>query len=183
MRRVLVAGLLLALGVPDPAQAELAAGNASRADGWLVRASAEGRGLGAVEHSITQPRGARPNEARPWLQHELVLRNSGRTAITFADTRTARLLPGLVVADEGCGYSLRPLSPVCLAYLEILTLEPGQSTTRTITLWKGLPQMASLEAGRYVFTQNLRFRRGHVAPGRRGGRAPTVQIVYRIAAG
>jgi hypothetical protein len=176
----LFVGVLLALAAPRMAAAELALGSSSVDDGWVVRVSLEAPSLGPVEVSLTQPRPAPVNEARSWLEHELVLRNGGPRAITFADTRVARLLPRLLAADEGCGYGFPPLESACLTYLDIPTLDPGESDRRTITLWKGLPGMKPLVPGTYVFRKVVHFQATRKPPAAGEGRRAVLRIVYRV---
>jgi hypothetical protein len=66
-------------------------------------------------------------------------------------------------------------------YLDIPTIEPGESHTRTVTLWKGLRGMSALRPGTYVVQQAFRFRVGIHAPEPGAGRAIRLRIVYRVA--
>jgi hypothetical protein len=182
MRRFLVA-VACALLAPASAAAGLAVGSASGRDGWVVEVSLEARGPGPVELSLHPLRPAPLTDSHAWLQHELVITNASRRQITFADTRTARLLGGrLLVAEEGCGYGLRPLEPACLLYLDIPALDGGESLSRTFTLWKGLRGLEPMAPGTYVFSKVLRFDFGRAAPGLREGRRAIVRLIYRVQA-
>ena len=91
--------------------------------------------------------------------------------------------PRLLVSEEGCGYSLRPFEPACLLYLDISPLEPGESRSRTVTLWKGLGGLQPLAAGTYVFKKTVRFQFGRAAPGPRHGHRGVLELTYRVEAG
>jgi hypothetical protein len=181
--KLLVALAAAALVVPASASAELAIGTRSAGDSRVVTASVEARGLGPLDVSIGPLRPAAPSDSHPWLEHELGFTNTGRRNLTFADTRTVRIFPRLLVAEEGCGYSLRPLEPACLLYLDIPSLEPGESRSRTVTLWKGLPGLKPLVAGTDVFEKPVRFLFGRAAPGPGHGIRGVVELTYKVEAG
>jgi hypothetical protein len=183
MRLLLALAVAAALSAPSSASAELAIGSLSADDGWVVTVALEARGLGPIDVSLGPLRPAAPSDSHPWLDHELVIINKGHRTVTFADTRTVRIFPRLLVAEEGCGYSLRPLEPACLLYLDIPSLAPGESRSRTVTLWKGLPGMKPLAAGTYVFKKTVRFQFGRVAPGPSHGRRGIVELSYKVEAG
>jgi hypothetical protein len=181
--KLLVALAAAALVVPMSASAELAIGSRSAGDGWDVTVSVEARDLGPLDVSIGPLRPAVPSDSHPWLEHELVFTNRGHRALTFGDTRTVRIFQRLLVADGGCGYSLRPLEPACLLYLDIPSLKPGESRSRIVTLWKGLPGLKPLVAGTYVFEKPVRFLFGRAAPGPGHGRRDVVELNYEVGAG
>jgi hypothetical protein len=182
VRIALTLAAALALMAPLPASAEPAEGARSAREGWVVSVALRAGGLGPVEVAVGPLRPAPPNNSYPWLEHELVITNTADRPITFADTRTVRILDGLLVAEEGCGYALRPLEPACLLYLDIPSLPPGDSRSRTVTLWKGLPGLQALEPGTYVFRKVLRFAFGRAAPGPGTGARAVVRLVYRVEA-
>jgi hypothetical protein len=103
--------------------------------------------------------------------------------LILADMRAVRIFSRLLVAEEGCGYSLAPLEPACLLYLDISPLDPGESRSRTVTLWKGLPGLKPLAAGTYPFERRIRFRFGRAAPGPGHGRGGALELTYRVEAG
>jgi hypothetical protein len=78
-----------------------------------------------------------------------------------------------LAADEGCGYAVQPLVPVCRLDLRLLTVEPRASVAGTITLFKGLRGMKPLAPGTYVFRKEIRFQAGREFPFR---------LVYRVEA-
>jgi hypothetical protein len=138
-------------------------------DGWTVNVTLEHSASGPLRIDVGPIRAAEPNEARPWLQHAVVLRNTGDVPLHFDDTRSTALLgrpePELFVADQGCGYgdpgAGRPLEwDVCLLYLDTFTLGPQQVERRDVTLWKDLRGLAPLRPGKYVFEKVYRFRVG-----------------------
>lgn len=158
-------------------------------DGWIVEVSVEPSDLGPVVVSVgpTRPRG--PHESRAWVEHDLVFENTGNRPVTFADSRTAKRLgprrkPLLLVADQGCGYSLYEgrIELVCLTYLDIPTVKPHGVLKRTVTLWKGLRGMGRLEPGTYVFRKKVHFQLGEKPPTRGAGRTATLRIVYQVDA-
>jgi hypothetical protein len=187
MRTALALTALVALAACPPAFARVAVGSRSAEPGWTVTVSVEPSDLGPIRLSVSNTRTAPVTDAHGWLEHDLVFDNTGDRPITFADTRTAALLgpPGrrmLLASDSGCGYSLHPLGPACLAYLDLLTVKPHRSATRTVTLFKGLRGLAPLEPGRYVFRKTVRFAVGLQPPPPGAGRDFTVRLVYRIEA-
>jgi hypothetical protein len=181
--KLLLALAAAALVVPAPASAELAIGSRSGGDGWVVTVFLEAWGTGPLGVSVGPLRPGSPSESHPWLQHELVLTNRSQRTLTFADTRAVRILSRLLVAEAGCGYSLRPLEPACLLFLDIPSLEPGEPRSRTVTLWKGLPGLKPLAAGTYVFKKKIRFQFGRAAPGPGHGHLAALELTYRVEAG
>jgi hypothetical protein len=179
---------VLALAAPGSAAAELAIGSRSAEDGWLVTVSVRTRGLGPVEVSAGPFRPA-TGWGGQWLEHDLVLANTGEREVSFADTWRAEVLgrrgrPMLIaVADWRCGYrAVRPVRAACVLPLDFVDLRPGRSTPRTVTLWNGLRRMAPLETGTYVFRQPLRFRLGKYPPAEGEGRRAAIKLVYRVEA-
>ena len=143
--------------------------------------------LGPIVVSVARVRRASESDSRAWLQHELVFENTSDRPVSFADTRTAAVLgsrgrPMLVGADEGCGYHrVNPLRGVCLLYLDLLTIDPHGSASRTITLWTGLRGLKPLVAGRYVFRKPMRFQAGREVPAGGTGRTVRLELTYRVA--
>jgi hypothetical protein len=190
VRLALVVGTLLALVACPPAFGELAVGTRSASDGWSVQVSVEPSELGPIAVSVGRVRPAPVNGSRAWLQHDLVLENRGDRPVTFADTRNGMFLGPrarrvLLAADQGCGYGIykRRIELACLLYLDIPTLDPHTSLTRTLTLWKGLPGMNPLRPGTYVFRHPIRFRIGREPPADGRGQTAMLEIDYRVGAG
>jgi hypothetical protein len=183
VRPLLAIAIVAALLAPSSGSAELAIGSRSAGGGWVVTVALETRGLGQLDVSVGPLRPAAPSRSRSWLEHELAFANRGHRTLTFADTRTVRILDSLLVAEEGCGYSLRPLEPTCLLYLDIPSLRPGESRTRTVTLWKGLRGLKPLAAGTYVFKKTVRFQFGRAAPGPGHGHRGVIELTYKVEAG
>lgn len=189
MRSALALTVLLALTACPSASAELALGSRSAGDGWVLGVSVEPSALGPIGVSVGAIRKAPVTDARAWLQHDLVLENRGGRPVTFADTRTGAFLGPdgrrvLLAADQGCGYGIneRRIELACLLYLDLLTLEPREAVTRTVTLWKGLRGVKPLEPGTYVFRKKVRFRSGRMPPSAGTGRTAILRIVYRVDA-
>jgi hypothetical protein len=162
-------------------------------DGPTVKVSVERSNLWPIVVSVRPARPAPRNDARPWVQHELVFENTGDRAVRFADTRTSAFIgPSghrrrLLAADEGCGYGLETrTSPiearVCLLYLDAFEVKPHASVSRTATLFKGLRGMEPLTAGTYIFERVIRFRVGHEIPDEGTGRTAVLRLVYEIEA-
>ena len=159
---------------------------------WIVIVSVEPAKLGAIAVSASPVRSAPTTSSRPWLQHDLVFENRGPHAVSFGDTRTSAFLGDakgrvLIAGDEGCGYgTLSPGAPVeagvCAEYLDLLTIEPGASATRTITLFRGLRGMEPLTEGTYVFEKSMRFRTGREIPGEGAGEAALLRLAYEVSA-
>jgi hypothetical protein len=189
MRRALVIAAVLALSVPGSAAAELAIGSRSAEEGWIVTVSAQAIGLGPVEVSVGSLRPAR-GWGHQWLEHDLILTNTGRRNVSFGDTWRADLMgpsghPVLIGDPDGrCGFqAVRPVRAACILPLIYVALRPGRSETRVATLWRGVRRMEPLEAGTYVLRQPLRYRLGRRPPAEREGRTAMIRLVYRVEAG
>ena len=76
---------------------------------------------------------------------------------------------------------MRPFEPACLLYQDISPLEPGESRSRTLTLWKGLRGLQPLAT--YVFKRTVRFQFGRAAPGPGHGHRGVLELTYRVEAG
>jgi hypothetical protein len=179
---------VLALFAPASASAELAIGSRSAEDGWAVMVSAKAVGLGPIDVSVGPFRPA-TGWGNRWLEHDLVLTNTGDRPVTFADTWTVAVLgpPGrpmlIAEADGRCGYrAVRPLRVACILPLIFVGIRPGRSETRVATLWKGVRRMAPLEPGTYVFRQPLRYRLDRHVPTAGEGRTGAIKLVYRVEA-
>lgn len=138
-------------------------------DGWRVEVSVEHSASGPLEIEVRPVHDGPDNDAMPWIQHTLVLRNTGNQPLSFDDTRVGKLLgrpdPELLAGDQGCGFADpgggQPLHwGVCLGYLDAFTIPSGGVERREITLWKDLRGLAPLEPGEYVFEKVYRFRIG-----------------------
>lgn len=157
---------------------------------WTVRVSVEPAVVGPVRVSLRDLRRAPANDARPWIELELVFENRRRRPITFVDTRRSAIVGprgrrALLAADVGCGYGFAtPRGPIeagaCAAYLDILTLKAHGSESRTVTLFKGLRGLDRLEPGTYVFAKPIRFQPGHELPEDGEGRAAVLRLVYEL---
>lgn len=154
-------------------------------DGWLVDVDVVHSGSGPVEIEVGPVREAPENEAHPWIQHTVVLRNTGDVPLSFDDTRVGKVLgrpdPELYAADEGCGYAQvsegsRPHWSVCLSYLDAFVIPPHGVERKIVTLFKGLPGLAPLHGGAYDFAKVYRFRIGDAG----GEREVQVRLIYRI---
>lgn len=158
---------------------------------WRVRVSVTPSRLGPIAFAAKDLSRAKPTNSDPWIEHDLVFRNTGDQLITFADTRHSEFAgePGhnrLLVADEGCGYSQDdPRAPVkagaCLGYLDLLAIQPRASARRSIHLFKGLPGIDRLAAGTYSFRRPVRFQIGRRQPAEGEGRSGVVRVVYVVA--
>jgi hypothetical protein len=156
-------------------------------DGWTVDVRVEQPSSTPLTIELSPIEPAEPNDANPWIQHDVILRNSGDVPLRFEDTRRTMLLgrpePELFAADHGCGYGRvaggRIEWGACLAYLDTFTIPPGGIERRDVTLWKDLPGLAPLRAGEYVFEKTYRFRVGDVAAVRR----VHVTFVYTVQRG
>jgi hypothetical protein len=138
-------------------------------DGWIVGVEVEHSPSGPLEIRVGPVHGVRRTDSDPWIQHEIVLTNTGSETLHFDDIRTSTFLglpdPELLVADHGCGYARNgPNAPVepgaCLTYLDAFSIPPGGNEERPVTLYKDLPGMAPLTEGRYVVEKIYRFRIG-----------------------
>jgi hypothetical protein len=177
---------------PDGAPPTGASQAALTAGSWRIAVAVRPSRLGPIVFAARDLARLKPTSSVPWLQHDVVIRNTGDQLVTFADTRTSKFIGEsghhrLLVADEGCGYSLtHPQAPAragaCRSYLDLLRVKPHASAERTITLFKALPGMDRLVAGTYVFRQPIRFQAAGRQPGG-GGRAGVVTVVYEIASG
>jgi hypothetical protein len=181
-------------GAEAPAQAAPTAPAAQVAlttDHWRVQVSVKPSRLGPIVFVARNLARAKPSNSHPWIGHDLVFRNTGDRPVSLADTRGSEFVGEaghnrLLVADQGCGYARNsPRAPVragaCAAYLDSLVVKPHASARRSITLFKGLPGMAHLSSGTYVFRRPVRFQPGRRRPGEGTGRSGVVRLVYRIA--
>jgi hypothetical protein len=159
---LLMAGALVAVVAPARAQAP-----AVTVAGWRIQVAVSPMRMGPISISTSPVRRAKPNDARPWLRHDLTFSNRGAKVVRFEDTRRSTFLGGrrLLAADRGCGYGKLDHAPwteagVCLLYLDPMTVRPGRSQVRDVTLFRGLRGMETLRPGRYVFAKAMRFRVG-----------------------
>ena len=155
-----------------------------RFEEWSVRVSVAETRLGPLLVKIGSTERARATSARPWIHHDLRFSNTAQQPLWFGDTRTSKFLrrngPRLLAADEGCGYSFDPNSPVrpgaCMAYLDVFAVRPDASVTREITLFKELAGMAHLQEGVYRFDRHVAFRVGRDGKRYRG----TIALLYYV---
>jgi hypothetical protein len=138
-------------------------------DGWTVDVTVQHSPSGALEIAVGSVHEAAQNDAHPWIQHDVILRNSGDIPLYFEDTRATELLgrpePVLFAADRGCGHgdpgNGQPLEwDVCLAYLDAFTIPAHRAERREVTLFKDLRGLAPLGPGEYVFNKVYRYRIG-----------------------
>lgn len=150
--------------VDRPASGESASQNV---DGWHITVEVQPSRIGPLALSVSEVREAATTEAQPWGEHDIIFENLGESPLQIDDTRTSVFLPDVdhptvLIADEGCGYgNSSPTGPVeagaCERYLDVLTLQAGESASRTITLFKELPGMTELRDGSYEWMKALRF--------------------------
>lgn len=155
-------------------------------DGWIVAVSVTPSEFGPLKISVGDITAAPSTDSKGWLQHDITLENTGSRTLAFGDTRTSVFLGppprSLIAADTGCGYAASSKTApvkagVCRAYLDAITLEPGQSVTRQISLWKELNGMPELMPGTYTFTKVLRYR----SAGQPGSETEaTVHVTYTV---
>jgi hypothetical protein len=135
-------------------------------DGWVVGVEVDPSTIGPLEISVGPIVAAEQNDARPWIQHSIVLHNTGSATLRFDDTEISSFLglpePELIAADEGCGYAQdsptsRVMAGVCRLSLDSFAIPPYGTIRKTVTLFKGLTGMAPLTEGRYVFEKIYRF--------------------------
>ncbi|MDX6593818.1 MAG: hypothetical protein QOJ13_3014 [Gaiellales bacterium] len=193
MRTVLWLVCLIAAGCGSAARTHTAntpSASQPAAAEWNVEVTVGSLSAGPITVAAAGLRPAAAGvDSRPWMQHELVFRNTGDTPVTFADTRTSRFLgqlPRLLAGDEGCGYekrTARVIPGTCESYLDAFTVQPHTTVRRTVTLFKELPGMQQLVPGTYVFGRQIRFAMGSVAPDEGDGRAVTLNVRYAVSLG
>lgn len=152
---------------------------------WTVDVSLNRTRIGPLRLTTAPARRAPASSSHPWIQHDVRITNLSERKVRLGDTRTSKYLEGpveraLLGADEGCGYGFSEGQEgidvgVCALYLDIPTLRPGRSITRTITLYKDLDGMQPLEAGTYTFPKKVKFKVGH-----RQQRTRPLKAVYDI---
>jgi hypothetical protein len=157
---------------------------------WRVRVTVRPSRLGPIGFAAKNLVHAKRTNSHPWIEHDLVFRNTGNRPVTFDDTRSSTFIgeaghERLLAADEGCGYALNyPGAPAkagaCQAYLDVLTVKPHASATRSITLVRGAPGMDPLVADTYVFRRPVRFQFGGQLPSDGEGRSGVVRLVYEV---
>jgi hypothetical protein len=141
--------------------------------------------IGPVSLSVTRLHPAKQNDAHPWVTHKIVFENRGDRLVEFDDTRHSAFVPNdakpvLLVADEGCGYGkASPSAPIeagaCATYLDLMTVAPGKTATRDVTIFKGLKGMSKLKPGTYSFAKKISFH----SDGQRWSK--TVRLIYTIS--
>lgn len=123
--------------------------------------------VGPITVDVQRPR-RRGDGNRRRLEVDLVFENGHGSTATFTDHyRSSAFASGgagdqLLVADRGCGWAVLdqggPVSPgFCNAYLDGLSLKPGASGVRTLSVWRGLKGMTPLNAGHYEFVRPVKF--------------------------
>jgi len=140
-------------------------GSAAAAGGGVVRVTVSPAATGAIEITAGPVSPAPRNDARPWMRHQVVFRNTGGRPVTFAHPRRSAFLgdpraPALLAADEGCGYEKHAAS-----------VSPGACLTRAPA------------PGVYVFEKRLRFQTGSSPPEESTGRSVTITLTYEIGGG
>jgi hypothetical protein len=157
---------------------------------WRVRVTVKPSQFGPIGFAAANLARTKRTNSHPWIQHDLVFRNTGDRPVTFDDSRSSTFIgqadrDRLLAADEGCGYALNyPGAPAkagaCQTYLDVLTVRPHASANRSITLVRGAPGMDPLVAGTYVFRRPVRFKLGALPPDAGEGRSGVVRLVYKV---
>jgi hypothetical protein len=65
--------------------------------------------------------------------------------------------------------------------LDVITLEPGGSERRPVTLFKDLPGMGTVLGGSYVFERTIGFRFGRRPPDGSHGHRSVLELTYDVA--
>jgi len=162
---------------------------ATRAFGeWRVSVSVTPTEIGSIGFSVGPLRDASRHGGKfGWIAHAFVVTNTGTRTVHLTDTGTSTFLGppdrALLVAELGCGFSFHGPdgsvnAGVCLTSWSGHTLQPGDSLSWKISIFKGLPGMSPLAAGTYVFEQPLNY---GGADGR-GINHVTLDVTYTIAA-
>ncbi|HEV3472326.1 MAG TPA: hypothetical protein VG408_03860 [Actinomycetota bacterium] len=182
-----VPGLFVGAGATPAGTREVRAAPHVVVGRWTVRVSLSRRRIGPLRLRTGRVQRAPDTSSKPWVQHELRIRNVGLRQVRLGDTRTSRYLRGpvgraLLGADEGCGYGIASGSDeidvgLCASYLDVPTLRPGERIRRTVTLFKGLKGMTSLRAGTYVFPKRISYKVSD-----RRTRVRRLRVVYKIVA-
>jgi hypothetical protein len=158
-------------------------------DGWTVSASLQQERFGPLEVSIGPLRAAKPSNAHVWIEQRFTIKNVSDRPVELADMRTSTFLgppaKSLIAADWLCGWGRDgPNAPIevgtCAAVLLSRVLQPGESVSRPISLFKELPSMSALTAGSYRFRQPI----GYTYTGHQGATTheTSVTITYSITA-
>jgi hypothetical protein len=160
--------------------------------GWRVRVTVRPARVGPIAFAAKNLAPAERGNSHPWIEHDLVLRNTGGRAVTFADTRSSAFLgqggeSRVLAADEGCGWAqdspkARATAGACRASLEPIGVKPHASAKRSITLFWGLPGMDKLAAGTYIFHRPVRFQLGDRPPGKGQGHSEVLRLEYKVEA-
>lgn len=144
--------------------------------------------LGPIVFAAKNIARATRTDSDPWIEHDLVFRNTGDRPITLADTRSSKFIGEaghwrLLAADQGCGYALdspraRAEAGACNGNVDLVTVRPRASAKRSITLFRGLRGMDRLIAGTYVFRRPVRLRTGRG----QAWRAGVLRLAYVVEA-
>jgi hypothetical protein len=157
---------------------------------WRVQVTVRPSRLGPIAFAAKNLARAKRTDSHPWVQHDLVFRNTGDQPVTLDDTRSSTFIgeaghDRLLAADEGCGYSLNyPGAPAtagaCFADLRVATVKPHTSAKQSVTLFKGLRGMDPLVAGTYVFRHPVGLQFGVRPPSDEEGRSGVAKLVYQV---
>jgi hypothetical protein len=136
--------------------------------------------------SVGPIRPARANAPGAWVEHDVTFANRSDRPVQFADTGFSGFLPRrrpvLIAGDHRCGPDPSSLEIYCLLYMDAFRVAPHGRVSRTVTLYRGLPEMRRLVAGTYVLRTPIRFRLGRRIPEVGTGRTAALRIVYEIEA-
>lgn len=119
-------------------------------------ASSQVAGL-RITSSATRP------AANAWLEHDLLLVNDSEETVVIrlhprSDIVKVDAAPVLLVGDDGCGYGTTGgvVTTACRSVgRPPIELEPGQTHSATITLWRDLPGFADLPPGSYEVRRTI----------------------------
>jgi hypothetical protein len=136
--------------------------------------------------SVGPIRPARANVPGAWVEHDVTFANRSDRPVQFADTGFSGLLPRrrpiLIAGDQRCGPDPSSLEIYCRLYMDAFRVAPHAWVSRTVTLYKGLPEMRRLVAGTYVLRTPIRFKLGRRIPEEGSGRTAVLRITYEIQA-
>jgi hypothetical protein len=189
----IAAGAMAVLG-GDGGSADLATGRATTSSSAPASAgqratdgpsvSVEAAGLPTVDISTSPLRESAAAESNGWLDHTITMKNAGSAPVYLNDFRSGTMLGDqeVLAATDGCGYGSsgnQPVSVGCRYDYRPVTIEPGGAHEFTVTLWRDLPGMNPVTAGKYRWDINLQIGDASFTdPGAPGGKVGTLTLRY-----
>jgi hypothetical protein len=139
--------------------------------------SVTGEGMGPLAASVSS---LAPSDTS-WLGHTVELRNTGDSTVYVRDLRKGTMLGDreVATATQGCGYGPEPDARLlCVTDLRVVTVEPGDTHTVEVNLWRDLPGMNPVGGGPYEWRVPVIHSTEPFVEPDDGGTTGTVTLTY-----